>query len=100
MENYRKYHIPNVSNIMKRKVNTIHISAANSWKHEYAKCYYAYKLLKADHKFITEAQENKSSLIRDLVDLSTGTIYEVETDKRRAARFKGQKDVVVIKLWE
>ena len=95
-----KYHIRGCSPIHRVKVNQISISAANSKKHELAKCSLAYDLIKQGHLILTEAQENKTKIIRDLVDLSEGTIYEFETDPKRADRFKGQKDVFVVKLWK
>lgn len=50
--------------------------------------------------FITEAVDNKFNLRRDIVDLSSGKIFEIETNKKRAERFKNSPDVIVIKLWE
>lgn len=84
--NWYKYHIPNTSRINKVKINAVFLRAANSWKHEQAKCRYAYELIKAKHKIITEAEDNKTGKIRDLVDISTGLIFEFETDKKRAER--------------
>ncbi len=97
---YNSYHIPNSSHLFKRKINAVHISAANSEPHELEKCKIAHRLIKQGHKIVTEAQENSSRLIRDLVDLTTGDIYEVETTKQRAKRFEGDTRVIVVKLWE
>ena len=100
MENYKKYHTPGCPNYMRNKINAINLRVANSWKHEEAKCRYAYELMKAGHKIITEAAQNGTKFIRDLVNISTGQIYEFETDPKRAARFKTQKEVKVVKLWD
>jgi hypothetical protein len=49
--------------------------------------------------FITEACPTKSKwkIRRDLVNVADGTIYEFETDQKRAERH--EEGVVVIKLW-
>ena len=103
--NWNKYHIPGVGRLFKRKINTIHVSMANSKVHEMAKCSYAYDLMKSGHLIITEAERNRrdsEGKIRrpDLIDLSTGIEFEFETDPKRAKRFDGQKGVHVIKLWD
>jgi len=98
--NWNKYHIRGCSPIHRVKVNAISISPANTKAHEMKKCEIAYDLVKQGRLILTEAQENKSKLIRDVVNLSTGDIYEVETDSKRAERFKNQSNVVVVKLWK
>lgn len=44
------------------------------------------------HKFLTEAEENRSMgearIIRDVVDITEGTIYEIETELKRGQRHK------------
>ena len=95
----RKYHIPGQSNLYPRKRNAVFISASNSLEHEKAKLEVCWHLRKLGRDFITEAVCNKTGLRRDAVCLDSGTVFEVETDKRRAARFDGE-DVVVIPLWK
>ena len=91
------YKTPSCSNLHRRKVNALHISAANSKGHEMAKCEKAYDLIKEGHKILTEAQEcSKRGLRHDLIDLTTGDIYEFETDSKRAIRFKDMKNITVI----
>jgi len=65
-------------------------------KHELAKLEKFLVLVHAGHKVVCEAVNNKTKLRHDLVDLTDGVIYEFETDKRRAARFKGLVDVEVV----
>ena len=97
---WTQYHIPGTSNINRVKVNAVFLRSGNTLKHEMAKCRKAYDLIKKGHLILTEAQENKTGFIRDLVDLSEGTIYEFETNPKRAERFKGQDNVYVVKLWK
>ena len=51
-------------------------------------------------KVLTEAQENDGGLIRDLVDLSNGEVYEFETTPKRAARFLGKPINIVPVGWD
>ena len=58
---------------------------------------------KKEHKFITEAEKSIKGVKyrRDIVDLTDGTIYEIETDHRRAERFAKdpeKEDIVVVKV--
>lgn len=76
---WRRYHVPGCSDLHRLKVNTVVISAANSEAHELEKCRQAHKLLVAGHKFITEAVDGQSEKRRDLVDLTTGEVFEVES---------------------
>jgi hypothetical protein len=92
-----------MGNHVKRALNAIYFSPANSWSHERAKAEVCYNLLKEKKWFITEAVDNKTGLRRDVVCLDDGIIYEVETDPKRAERFLNDPDkdmIVVIKLWE
>ena len=73
------------------------MSVANSKEHEMAKASLAYDLMKMGHKILTEAQIGDRRV--DLIDITEGEEYEIETDPRRAKRFEGM-DVHVIKLWE
>ena len=97
-ERWCKYHHPGCSSIYRVKVNAVWLSAANTWKHEQAKAKKAHDLLRLGHKYITEAVNNKTGQRHDLIDITTGEIYEFETDKRRAKRFEGT-NINVIQLW-
>lgn len=97
---YNSYHISGCSNLHRVKKNAVFLSVANSLEHELAKCNVCYELKKRGYEFLTEAVDNKSGLRRDIVSLDDGRVYEVETDERRAKRFDGDSNVVVIKLWE
>lgn len=76
-----------------------------SWKHELKKLEICLELRRKGHNFITEAWRRGSNpaVIRDIVDITTGEIYEIETDPKRAARFEKDPEtnnIIVIKLWE
>ena len=72
----------------RRAKNAIYFSPANSWKHEMKKAEICYNLLKEKKQFITEAWHRRAKLRRDIVCLDDHTIYEIETDPKRAERFK------------
>lgn len=93
---WRKYHIPGCSNLHTMKINAIHLSVANSKEHEMAKCKLAYDLIKEGNKIITEAEENSTKLRRDLVCITTGEIYEIETEKSRAERHPKNINVIMV----
>ena len=102
---WKQYHVTGCNNYVKRPKNAVYLSAANSKRHEMAKASLCYDLLKGKYKFITEAVHNKTNLRHDVVRLNDGTIYEIETDPKRAARFKQiqtfyNEDIIVIPLWE
>ena len=82
------------------KVNDFSWNPHNTLKHEAKKLEICDSLVRQGHKVINEAVENKTGLRRDIVDLTTGVILEVETDKTRAKRFEGIKEVEVIELWK
>ena len=102
IRNWRAYHVPGMGNYTTRPKNGIFLSAANSWEHEKEKCHQCHVLLKRHHKFITEASCNKTNLRRDIVDITDGTIIEIETTRERAERFKSDPmadKIIVVKLW-
>jgi len=99
-----KYHIPGMGNLNRVKKNAIFISAANSYEHELEKFRICYMLKSIGHNFLTEAEcsINKVKYRRDVVDLTTGDIYEIETDPKRAERFIKDPEynkIKLIKLW-
>lgn len=99
----RKYHMRGMGNHVKRAINAIYFSPVNTLRHELRKAEVCHNLLKEKKWFITEAVDNKLGLIRDVVCLDTGEIFEIETTKRRAERFKSDpetENITVIKLWE
>jgi len=98
-EIYKKYHINGMPNYARPKRKAIFFSPANSLEHELKKAEICYNLQKEGCEFIVEAVDNKTGLRRDVVCLDTGLVYEIETDKKRAERFKGQTNVKVIQLW-
>jgi len=100
-KHYRKYHKMGGNALNCRcKVNKI-IKWKNAKKeHEDAKEIVCHILLSHGKKFICEAVENRSPLRRDIVCLDDNIAYEIETDPKRAARFDGQPNVRVIKLWK
>lgn len=104
-KNWYKYHIPGQNALTARvKKNAIFISAANSHEHEEAKFDKCYELACKGHNFITEAEVsiNGTKYRRDVVDITDGWIYEIETDPKRAKRFEKdpQSDnIIVVELW-
>lgn len=90
-----RYHKP--QSTQSRKWNAIHFSPSNSLQHELKKAHVCYKLQAKGHKFITEAVHETSEKRRDIVDLDTGKIYEVETTDERAKRHE-EEHVYVVKI--
>lgn len=98
---YSCYHTPSCSKINQRRVNTVNFNIHNSTEHEMMKASVALELMKQGKKVITEAErnlkdENGKRRIVDVVDLSTGTEFEIETDPLRAIRFINDSNVVII----
>lgn len=88
-------------NLTRCPVNMFIPDLGCSDKHELAKLRKWLELRRLDHAVICEAVECKApNLRRDIVDLTDDIIYEVECDKKRALRFKDQKNVEVIELWK
>jgi len=85
-ENYRKYHIYGRPNYIKRPKNYVRFNAHNSKQHEMVKASVCYDILSKGHEFITEACENSTGKIRDIVDITNNEIIEIETTKARASR--------------
>ena len=93
-----------MTNLHRVKKNAIFISAANTWEHELGKFRVCYNLKEMGHNFLTEAEcsINKVRYRRDVVDLTDGRIYEIETDPKRAERFIKDPEyskIIIIKLW-
>lgn len=102
---WHSYHIPGMGNLNRVKLDAIFISVANSREHEMEKFNVCYTLKQLGHRYITEAEKSIKGVKyrRDVVDLTTGTIFEIETDPKRAERFKDDpetEDIKVIALWE
>lgn len=72
------------------KYNCCRINPKNSFKHELAKFKMAYKLRKLGHTIITEGLSQNGKRIFDLLDLSTGDIFEFETGRsyKKTGKFK------------
>lgn len=97
---YRRYHSPK-GLYHRREVNIIHKSGAESDKHKRKKKSVCEQLKLRNHKFVTEAVRNKKDkngkLRRvDVVDLTVDLEIEIETTKKRAARFLGEEGVMVV----
>ena len=86
--NWNKYSTPGCPRYYKRKRNAIFISVANSLAHEQKKLEVCYNLKKEGKEFITEAYENATGLIRDIVCLDDNEITEIETNPKRAEKLK------------
>jgi hypothetical protein len=90
---------------MRRPKNAIFISTANSIEHEIWKTKICYELKQQGKSFITECVRNtkdeKGKERRvDIVELDSGKEIEIELDPKRAKRFEGENNVIVIKVWE
>jgi len=102
--NYRKYHIPNMPNYVKRTKKAIHLNTHNNIEHERMKLELCYELQKSGCLFITEAQRNTKKgepvKIVDIVDLSTGTEIEIvnrhESDSEIAQYRKDGVMVIIV----
>lgn len=100
-ETYRKYHIPSCNNLMRVKADAVFFNVNNSSEHELKKAEIAWQLRKQGHHFLCEAERNKLDKFgnrrrADLVDLTTGIEYEIETDMSRAVRFFDDDMVEVV----
>jgi len=94
----RKYHTPGCNVASKRPRNAIYWNISNKPEHERTKGDICWELLKAGHKFITEAVRNKDDIRVDIVDLDSG--YEIEVvcthdDPEILQRYKDE-DVVAV----
>lgn len=98
-EEYLKYKVAGCSSIKHCDINVLRLSAANTLEHELAKCELAYQCLKNKDYFIIEAEEIKTGLRRDFVNITTGEVYEFETDPKRAIRFWNQAVNVIPVNW-
>ena len=120
--NWCKFKIPGQSNLHRIKIDVVHFNRTNTLRHELAKALITLQLMlygeatmngtirdalttiefystkgKEYHRSITEAQETaKTGLRRDLVDLTTSEIYEIETDNARARRHPKNINVIQI----
>lgn len=105
MERYRTYHVQGGASYNKCRVNAVVFHMNGVKEHEMAKASKAYDLIESGSKIITEAVRNKrdekgNARRVDLVDLTTGIEWEIETSKKRAQRFKNDSVVKVIKLYK
>ena len=98
MENYRAYSKMNKS-IFSCKVNQLNVHLNADFEHELAKFKIFWKLRKEGSKVITEAWQRGTDFRRDLVDLTNGEIYEIETDMKRAIRFVGEPINIIPVGW-
>jgi hypothetical protein len=72
----------------------VRINPNNSLKHEMAKLKMAYKLAKLNQAFMTEAKSRDRNRRFDLINLTTGTIFEFETN----GKINKGKDVITVKI--
>lgn len=85
-ENWKLYKIPHQTDMHRVKINVINLSTANSREHELKKCELAFDFMKSGDKIITEAEQISNGLKRDLVNISTGEIYEIENSKMERSK--------------
>lgn len=95
--NWHKYHVPGGSAYKTVKRNCVFTHASNSLIHELCKAALGHEANRLGLEYVTEAVEcGGGGLRRDLVVLDSGNVYEVETDRKRAARFAGTSSVVCL----
>lgn len=106
-KNWNEYHVPGMGNYTTVKKNVLFIRKANSYEHEKAKFDECWKILKAGHEYITEAERNRkrgeARVIVDIVNITTLEEIEIETKKARAKGLmedEKKRNVRVIKLWQ
>lgn len=99
MVEYKRYRKPSTT-FHRCKVNEFIIFPNNTYKHEQGKFRLAYNLRKRGHNILTECEDIKTKERCDLVDLTDGERYEVETDPGRAKRFIGRPVNVVPLGWK
>lgn len=98
-----KYGIQGGNYYSRRAKNAIYFNPSNSLQHELKKAEICFQLLEKKKQFITEAWNRKLGLRRDIVVLDDDSIIEVETDRKRAERFKDDYEadkIEVIELWK
>ena len=94
-ENWFKYHIPSMSNIHRIKRNAVFLNRHNDLKHELKKAEVCYGL----SYFLTEAEENGSKRRYDVVDLISGTIYEIIYKHESDEDIKGYREIGIIPVF-
>jgi len=72
----------------------VRINPNNSLEHELAKTKFAWKLAKLNQTFMTEAKSRDKKRRFDLINLTSGQVYEFETD----GKINKGKDVITIKI--
>jgi hypothetical protein len=95
-ETLRQYHLRGGHEMA--RLQPLHLWSEGSKEHEFAKCGVAYALHRLGKQFILEAVNNETDERADVVCLDDGHIFEVETDPKRAERFKGRDDVTVVTI--
>jgi len=98
LDTWRQYSKMKGSNIHRCKVNTLNVHFNGEYEHELAKFKIFWDLRKNGSKVITECWDKEGNR-RDLVDISTGEVYEIETTPERAARFIGQHINIIPVGW-
>lgn len=70
-EVYKKYHIPNCQNFIRRTRNAVILHIQNNKPHELKKAEVCYDLLKEGKEFVTEVQRNKANAenLKPIVDI-------------------------------
>jgi len=85
MREYNKY-TKKYGQLKRCKIDELNDHLSNGDAHELAKYKLWRELRKQGHKVLTEAVEHATGIRRDLVDLTSGEVYEFETPSRRAGR--------------
>jgi hypothetical protein len=85
MTQYRQYSKVKGSALNTCKLDQLNVHLNGEYEHELAKFKLFWDLRKAGHRIITEAW-GRDGLRRDLVDLTDGEIYEIDSNKTKRGR--------------
>jgi len=85
-ETWHKYHKLGGHNLSRCPVDKFNENVHDSIEHETAKFQLYFSLRKQGHRVLTEAVDNKTKKRHDVVDLTTGEVYEIEITQRRSER--------------
>ena len=94
MENYRKYTKMRGSNLKTCKLDALNVHLNGEYAHELKKFEIFWKLRKQGFRVITEAWD-KEGLRREIVDITNGEIYEIESSKTKRGQ-RHPKNINVI----
>lgn len=103
MKNLSRWHMNGQPEHKKCRPNTPALNVTNSLLHELWKVKIAYDIRKQGHSYIMEACENGKPVRRDVVDITSGDIYEIvaENDGKDVIdKYRRDGVVVIYAYWD